>query len=208
MRFIYKSAFAYSNKEDFNEARRIATHLRVLFHHKGSNRALLKTLGAWDDLTLYDTSGGGVIIGPPTMIRGLIMLRESTNRTPVIRQTVPLFDRGPHGSRYFVRRPFAEWWSMPILTHTPSRTVFTRSDFVLSVAEQDGGAHVDPTISEKWALLSRDHAFDPIFGVENGKLVPYAGMDLAVICQIGYEAFTSLRERPDIAPDGDKPWRV
>src|SRR5580658_9579200 len=82
LRFIQRSIDAYRQREELEESKRIATHLRVLFHDKRTNKALLRSLNAWDDLMLYDTGAGSIVVGAPTIIRGMVLLRESTNRTP------------------------------------------------------------------------------------------------------------------------------
>jgi hypothetical protein len=89
--------------------------------------------------------------------------------------------------------------------HVPSGTTFSRKEFVLALANKEGGAHVDPEIPEKWALMTRDHAFDPFVSVlPTGQAIPFENVHLALVRQVTFEAWLSLRVQPEFGPTLDR----
>jgi hypothetical protein len=64
---------------------------------------------------------------------------------------------------------FEDWWRRPILTDQPGNR-FSRADLVLSVADQDGGAHIDMALNEKYRQLSRDNSL----GLRQSRQLPIA----------------------------------
>src|SRR5207249_211830 len=58
------------------------------------------------------------------------------------------------------RLPFPEWWHVPTLrvTHRASHIPvdLSREQVVLTVANQDGGAHVDPALEPTYFALTRE----------------------------------------------------
>jgi len=49
-------------------------------------------------------------------------------------------------------KPFADWWAEKVFVDSRQR-VLTRKDLVLTAADQDGGAHVDPKLNEIYSDL-------------------------------------------------------
>jgi hypothetical protein len=192
IRFLKRSALQY-DAGDFGEAKRIATVLRTLFHETGNSRALLTSLGILLDLLMYDSSEGGSTVGRPTYLHGMVFLRLSQDAAYVVATT----DEGRPGP-VPPRIPFAQWWINSVYTHQSSSTTFSRKELVLYLANQDGGAHVDQYIDEKWAHFTRDHAYDAVGAVIDGKVVPFKGLETAHVRQIAHEAFHSLRERSEL----------
>jgi len=64
----------------------------------------------------------------------------------------PLDDVDP--LRFQPAQAFADWWSASIMRDSVGNN-FTRSDLVLSVADQDGGAHIDERLNAAYAALTR-----------------------------------------------------
>ena len=48
---------------------------------------------------------------------------------------------------------FEDWWNEIIFDDTKNK--FTRRDIITFVANQDGGAHVDDELHEKYAMLGK-----------------------------------------------------
>jgi hypothetical protein len=53
--------------------------------------------------------------------------------------------------------PFQEWWNEIVFVDDQKQKM-SRRDLVLALANQDGGAHVDPKLNETYARLSRHNS--------------------------------------------------
>jgi hypothetical protein len=53
--------------------------------------------------------------------------------------------------------PFDDWWTAPVFVDGKRRR-FSRRDLVLTAADQDGGAHVDPALNSHYQALSKKNA--------------------------------------------------
>lgn len=127
------------------EAKRLAVTIRILVHETSYSQSLLGQMG--ENLKFLDTSSdldsknilahGGLIkiLTEPHQIRYIAML---DNLPP---DTVKMID-------------FDSWWNKPVFVDKQGSKL-TRKDLILTAANQDGGAHVDPSLDETYANLSR-----------------------------------------------------
>ena len=53
------------------------------------------------------------------------------------------------------KKDFIKWWEQNIIFKDSRGNIFTRKDLVRNVTDKDGGAHVDPSLQEAYANLSR-----------------------------------------------------
>lgn len=90
-------------------------------------------------------------------------------------------------------RPFSLWWTMPVIKDGHG-DLHSRKDLVLSRANKDGGAHVDPRVGGKYARLSRQNAMMQFKG-SGDNLTPMENPVTPSIRQIAYEAAESLNKR-------------
>ena len=164
----------------------IALSLRVLIHQHGNSRALLEQLGLRSGRFL-DTAG-------PLNPRNLVG-----------EHNLVAMQMGPSGGRYvtlvstggFAERErminFVDWWNEPVLKDGQGR-VFSRRDLISSVADTDGGAHVDPDLDEAYMALSRRNSLGWTF--ESGNATqPFGGRpELACVRQIAHELLCTLRK--------------
>lgn len=154
-------------------ARTMATSLRVLLHQTNRSHALLDQVGRLATTRWLDTAGQ-IIESNLASTSGLIVSRVmfldevgSTEMTYVpvgdnfqhrtnLRQRTRSFGVGrePAAGR-FLR--FEDWWTTPVF-RDGYRSDFSRKDLVLAIANQDGGAHVDPGIDEAYHRLSRGNS--------------------------------------------------
>ena len=88
---------------------------------------------------------------------------------------------------------FEEWWDKDVFVDNKGRRL-SRGQLVLTVADQDGGAHVDPEIDGIYADLSRNNslAWEAINGQEKR---PMEGPERAAIRQIAHEMLKTLKPR-------------
>ena len=82
---------------------------------------------------------------------------------------IAFFDDSPPGTSGYVK--FTEYWSSTVLD--AGGQSFTREDLVKSVANQDGGAHVDPSLDEKYANLSRNDSFGWKAGTRDSNILQW-----------------------------------
>lgn len=68
----------------------------------------------------------------------------------------PVLDIDPERNA-MPRQCFVDWWETPVL-HDHEGNAFTRKDFVLAVADQDGGAHVDAQLEPAYEALTRGNS--------------------------------------------------
>lgn len=128
-----------------HEALRLATVLRILCNDSTYSTSLLQQLDLKESWQWRDTANNGD--GRPAMFWGFLRVEMPSGRAA--RYAARLGD-DPDSHRWV---NFAEWWSTPVLT--AGSEAFSRSDLVRFVANQDGGAHVDPTLSGPYYRLSR-----------------------------------------------------
>jgi hypothetical protein len=146
--FLQRSASAYDAGFE-GEARRLAVVLRILLHDSSSSRSLLSQLKIKDALRFEDTA----LHPSPTLVSkaGLVMVELTTGRG--VRHVAPLENLAPGRIRPAV--PFERWWSPPVIEGSDGH-IFSRRDLVLTMANQDGGAHIDPDLDVDYAALCRD----------------------------------------------------
>lgn len=170
----------------FDEAIRMAVTLRVLLHDKGRNVSVLQQMGIKEKMKFIDTS---LDFKPDNLFAhlGLLVIRvgngESDSGYRPLLKTNGI-------SRLL---SFNEWWGKVVIQDL-CRNDFTRKELVLFVADQDGGAHLDPEINEKYAKLSRDHTLGWRSTV-NGVFKEVPDAVFHCIRQIAFEVLTTFDER-------------
>jgi hypothetical protein len=146
--FLKRSGEAFDAGYE-GEAKRLATSVRVLVHD-GQGRPLLRLLGAQKKIADLDTAGT-LIPGNMLPENHLTMVRFGPGTA--IREVAPLDDGPPVSAEV----SFGQWWSTPVL-RDHAGNVWNRHSLVVALANQDGGAHVDPALDEAYAALSRGNS--------------------------------------------------
>jgi hypothetical protein len=135
------------------EAKRLAVHLRILLRDSGGRRpqvALLTQLGSDFHWRFVDSVVVPLdFVGPTSPYHGLAAIRMEANESGGKIAFESLFASGEVEPPN-VRRAFSDWWPRMVMRDAENRR-FSRADLVLTVANQDGGAHVDPTLDEDYA---------------------------------------------------------
>jgi hypothetical protein len=140
--FIERSCDAY-DRGFADEAVRIATVLRVIFHNTKQSTSLLHHLGNPHIKILTQSSliPDGAIFGDGI---GLKALRADTGDVA----SQPKLGRG-HLQAYLASDL---WWAQLVYVRNDIR--ITRRDVVLTAANKDGGAHVDAQLTKEYLELS------------------------------------------------------
>ncbi|HUT89949.1 MAG TPA: hypothetical protein VMY37_10650 [Thermoguttaceae bacterium] len=137
LRFLVRSCELF-DQGDEEEALRLATSLRVIFHDTQRSTSLLTHLGLKDTKMLSSSRGHG------NLKDYLAYKIDVTSPHPVIAR--PLL------GNEFVALSIDDWWSdEPVFIHATEK--FSRRVIILSAANKDGGAHVDQELEEYYKVL-------------------------------------------------------
>lgn len=175
--FLARSSQAF-DEGHYGESKRLAVSLRVLFHDTRHSHSLLGQLGRLGHS--FITTATPYEAANLSSHGGLVMMSTFGGAAEYIAPLdTPIFKDW---------RPFEDWWSEPVFVDKEKR-VLSRRNLILSVADQDGGAHVDPTLSETYARLSRHNSMGWT-QMPGGAPIPHA--EKAAIRQIAHEVLRTL----------------
>jgi hypothetical protein len=185
--FLKASAQAYDGGFK-GEAKRLAVVVRILVHDTAASKSLLGQLGL-KAIPFCDTSYDYDPRKYFLSFHGLAMMMvNSSGGEYVPRYAVPPKPRGE--PLKFVT--FDQWWSKVVVVDA-SKTEFTRRRLVLVMADQEGGAHVDPKLDAAYAALARHNtmALSYRFNEREGD---FSGIQLASVRQIAHEILRSIED--------------
>lgn len=219
VQFLRNSAASYDIGFE-GEAKRLALVVRVLVHDTKASKSLLHQLSLKGSLRLFDTatpllednllphlglvsikveappgkdgSAEFVVFGPDLADSPAPPGLPRAKVTFVPRILVPceLRRSDPRQPR---RTYFTDWWSQVVLTDK-QRNRFSREDLVLTLANKDGGGHVDPQLDEQWANLTRFNSLGWKIVGERARHPPDNSVVAASVRQIAHELLGSLEE--------------
>ena len=101
---------------------------------------------------------------------------------------VPLLDETANSVKMV---SFNDWWTAVAFVDSKNRP-FSRQTLVLTAANQDGGAHVDPALNSEYEALSKKNAMGAWFASHAGA-EPIASPERAAIRQIAHELLRTLK---------------
>jgi hypothetical protein len=188
--FLQRSAQAFD--EGFtSEAKRLATTLRVLLHDTTASSSLLMLLGK-KKIQFYNTNKKNSNKNQiqPT---GFLQLKLSViNGKSEASYHAPLDDRPPSINAN-KKTDFLSWWNEKIIEDEQGNK-FSRKDLVLFVSNKDGGAHIDPNLSDAYAALSRFNSLGWKASDSDGQNRDLQGLELVCVRQICHEVLKSLKD--------------
>lgn len=180
LQFLESSAKAYDDGFE-GECKRLAVTIRVLVHDTRTSHSLLSQL-ARKDILFWDTELPQMT-GNQMTHGGLVFVALGEKETKYI----PMLDDVPHKRQI----DFDKWWGASVFIDD-QKSPLSRKDLVLTASNQDGGAHVDPSLNEKYARLSKDNSLGIMKSGPEG-LSPMPGPERAAIRQIAHEVIKSLK---------------
>lgn len=142
--YFLESSIINFDQGHFEEGKRIATTLRVLLHDTKISHSLLGQLGVKDKLWFFDVAryyDGRNLLSDDLLLNILAPRLTITGKTPA--------------------KHFEEWWGRQVVMSTGGMNpmTYTRKQLVLLLANQDGGAHVDPEIDEEYYEITRNNKY-------------------------------------------------
>jgi len=185
--FLEVSSDAYDRGFE-DEAFRLAVTLRLLLHDTKHSFSLLGQLGKKGGM-FVDTA---LPFNPANLCthHGLVAVKLGSPAT-----YTAWLDGAPVANQV----SFDNWWNTPVFADLKRRQL-TRKQLVLTAADQDGGAHVDPALDEDYAKLVKSNSLN-WFSMGAGEVQPAAGPERASLRQIAHEMLKTLKpgysKRPD-----------
>jgi hypothetical protein len=173
------------------EAKNLALRVRVMVHDKGRSRSLLSHLGLKGQMPFRDTALADPAPGVITLDGGLCTFQFLLDTPGKIAFKAPRDDLSV--DRMHPPACFDDWWLRPVL-HDAAGNAFARRDLVLSVCDQDGGAHIDAKLNPKYAALTRSNSLG--FGQSGGE------QPNSAVLTFGFEG---LNQVADIDEDDAEP---
>lgn len=180
IQFLEASAEAFDRGFE-GEAKRLAVPARVLLHDTPSSHSLLGQLGK-KAIPFWDTA----LPNEPSneMPHGGLVFMAIGGKEA---KYVAMLDDVPQ----FRQISFDEWWNAEVFTDDQQKTL-SRRELILTAANQDGGAHVDPALNETYARLSKDNSMGWVATDSSGtRSMP--GPERAAIRQIAHELLKTLK---------------
>lgn len=185
--FLERSAGAFDEGFE-SEAKRLAVVLRVLLHDTDMSHSLLEQLGVKRRLNFLDTAQP---IDPKNLANtpGLLMMRATWTGGGGVKgdYVAPLGMERPFPPR---SSRFTAWWDQPVMKVDGT---WSRKQLVLILANQEGGAHIDPSLDERYEALARQNGLGwrAVGPVQDD---PFNGNAVSVaVRQIAYEVLETLK---------------
>ena len=189
--FLKRSNGAY-DEGCTSEAKRLAVAIRVLLHDTQTSISLL-TLLKKKDILFYDTSLDYDPNNFPST-RGPIMMKFTITKTgQKSAEYAPPLEDGPPTRYRKGKISFEKWWIKNVFVDIKGKKL-TRKDLVLTVANKDGGAHVDHELDKDYANITRFHSLGSVFIQDGNKRHFAIHPELAGIRQISHEVLKSLKD--------------
>lgn len=153
--FLDASAASYDNGIE-PEAKRMAATIRLLVHDgRPPARSLLGHLEVRDRLPWTDTIAGKMREAALTLGAGLCITSMQVDNSGTAHYVAPLGHLPPE--RIHPGQAFIDWWRDTVLVDGDGVS-HSRKSLVLSIANTDGGTHVDATLPPHYRALSRENA--------------------------------------------------
>lgn len=164
------------------EAKRLAVTVRVLLHDTAKSSSLL-TLLRKKDVNFLDTA-------TPVIEKNLFSHSSLTELHigPNGSTPFPILDGSPFNRKI----NFDPWWN-GIVFIDKDKNEFSRKDIVLTLANKEGGAHVDTALDSKYADLRKNNSLNLFSVASDGKQTPSADQVPVTMRQIAHEVLKTLK---------------
>ena len=184
--FMLRSSDAYDEGYK-DEAKRLATIMRILFHDTQRSKSLLNLLGIKNNFSLFDSATD---YDPDNLVAhdGLTSIRIGGGTSLYIPRLESMEELKRKGQKFFPK-----WWNKIVIVDK-QKSKFNRRELILAITNKDGGAHIDSKIDESYANLTRKNSMGWVY--TDGKITePVEPIELASIRQISHEVIMSFRRK-------------
>ena len=206
--FLRASSASFDNGHQ-GEAQRLAVTIRVLVHDTANSQSLLGLLVIKDSIEFHDTA---YPLDPANIMphQGLVRMNIQVGPGSAVALTIigsqPKASTSSSSGVSFVARAtgnpdpagplrlvlFEEWWNEVVIKTLGGKT-FTRKDLILTLANKEGGAHVDPKLNESYANLTRFNGQGWKVIADGESIPPANSVVAASVRQIAHEVLESLQ---------------
>ena len=180
------SALEYDNGH-IEEAKRLATSIRVLVHDTHNSISLLSQLGK-KSILFYDSANDYEPDNILTQSSLLVIIMG-----PEEAKYIAPLDKFENRKTYR-KRSFNNWRNRVYIFKDKNGELFSRKDIVLGVADTDGGAHVDPQLKQNYTNISRFNSLAFRYVNKNGEDKPLPSPIPSAIRQITHEVLKTLND--------------
>jgi hypothetical protein len=164
------------------ESKRLAVTARVLVHDTARSESLLKILEL-KNVLFFDTS---FPFEDKSVSSHSGLVRQVFRNEGI--KVIPLLDDGPFSRRV----SFDAWWNGIVFVDC-HRNEFSRKDIVLSLANKEGGAHVDSKLDDVYFQLRNGNSLQ-LYDVDaEGRSLPGEDQVPATMRQIAHELLKTLK---------------
>ncbi len=151
--FMISSTISFDNEFE-GEAKRLAATIRVLVHDTKSCSALLTQLNKMN--ILFFDSASAFDPRNPLTCNCLLLKRLYKEETEDLEADyIAPLDNLPPTRNKDKKVSFGRWWNRNTVFKDKGGNLFSRRDIVLTVADKEGGAHIDPTLDQPYANLTK-----------------------------------------------------
>lgn len=190
--FLFRSARAFDEGYE-DEAKRLAVSLRVLLHETKNSHSIIAQLGLME--TKFTDTASRIKPGHLGTSSGLTMMLITVGEG--VRYIAPRDELPP--SRIRPPAPFTSWWNDPIAKVGDRE--WSRREFVLALANKDGGAHVDPSLDKDYYELTRHNSLGWAYIDDYSSSGAAGDPAAASVRQIAYEVLDTFgRPQPNVSP--------
>ncbi|NLZ88517.1 MAG: hypothetical protein GX916_03350 [Clostridiales bacterium] len=181
--FLIISSSAYDNGQH-SESKRLALGIRILLHDSKNSLSLAKQLGIKNNMLFWSSAS---LYTPSNLLSSFNLL--SMRMTSDGFAYIPILTNVT-GRTFFLI--FDDWWNEVVFDDKQS--ILTRRDVILTTADQDGGAHVDPEINEDYAKIAKDNSLGWTFvsSDDGSSSPPLTNPVYATVRQIACELLCSI----------------
>jgi hypothetical protein len=184
-----RAAETYDSGE-LGEAKNLSGLLRMLLHDS-REQCLLTQIGR-KHIMFFNTphigvgsklvcdEGGGFVT----------FAQDGSPQETAVAHSRPVYDLFDRGTWSHVK--FSKWWKEQVLPTTSGKRVLSRRDLVLTMANEDGGAHIDRMIDEDYASVVRKEDMKVTFHVGSASASSKHGRHYPAVRQIAYEVQKTL----------------
>lgn len=179
LEFLITSCDSFDKGRE-SEAKRIAVTLRVLFHHTSKSNSLFNQLKLTNNFLFLSTSD---LYTPSNLLTSWTLITLGFNGESIEYKPSWYAKENPN-----LLMGFDDWWNQVIFDD--KKNVYSRRDIVNFVANQDGGAHIDPELDKEYAALTKHNSLG---WITNQGVPPKNNPVYNAIRQIAYEVLISQK---------------